>query len=141
MFKLIDRILLLIALSVITYDISLAQLRNYIIDGDTLLIFTQPMRDNFDEDLNVILTKNENLFSYNYSIYSDPESIQNIWFWTFFSDAKILSHTSPEGWKFLNRGVPKRVAWGSESNSFEIKPNTKVIANNIEMIFFMFFPL
>jgi hypothetical protein len=102
----------------------IAQSRTEVVNGDSLTIFTQPMRNNFEEKVTGFVSKSDSIFSYEFEIYSGSDSKQKIWFWTFFSDAKILSHTSPEGWKFLNRGVPKRVAWGSESNSFEIKPNS-----------------
>ncbi len=112
-------------ISVIIQDSGLCQLRNEVVNGDTILIFTQPMRDNFNETVFAGVSKNDSSFKFDFEIYSEPTSQQNIWFWMIFSKAEIDSAQSPPEWRFINRAKnPSRMSWGARNNTAEIIPSS-----------------
>jgi hypothetical protein len=121
-------------------DFGMAQLRNEVVNGDTILIFTQPMRDKFDESVSASVSSTDSSFLYHYRISSSPVSEQNIWFWMIITEADILHSTSPKGWRFIDRARnPRRISWGAQSDSVEISPSSSksgfsVISKNLPAI-------
>lgn len=114
-------------LLIVLQEYSLAQLRNEVVDGDTILVFTHPMRDKFEENVSATVLQTDSSLVYSYRISSSPDSEQNIWFWMIITDVDILGFTSPSGWRFINRAKnPERISWGTQSDSAKIRPSSSI---------------
>ena len=110
-------------LLMLTSDNIFAQLRNEVVEGDTLLIFTQPMRDRFTEKVTARVSKTDSIFKYEFEIGNEPESRQSIWLWLFISEASFFDPLVPNGWRLINRGNPTRINWGAQSEEAQIGPS------------------
>lgn len=121
MYKLIRLYILIIICLGSFFENLFAQIRTETVNGDSITIFTQPMRNNFEEKVTGFVSKSDSIFSYEFEIYSGSDSQQKIWFWVFFSEAEILKSNSPPGWRFINRANnPKRISWGAQSDSVKL---------------------
>jgi hypothetical protein len=103
-----------------------AQLRYEVVNGDTILIFTHPMKDKFDIDLTTEVLFQDSVFTYSYELSNSNASDQSIWYWLFFSDAKIFDISSPHGWNSFNGINPDRYSYSSNSPEFRVAPGQSV---------------
>ncbi len=118
--------LIVLSIILLSQESALCQLRNEVVDGDSILIFTQPMRDKFEESVFAAVYKPDSLFKYEFEILSGINSQQSIWFWMILTKADIRRSASPSGWRFINRAKnPRRITWGAQSDSVEIRPSER----------------
>ena len=71
-------------------------------------------RDNVIVDVDCKIIKQNNLFSYNYTVRNDPESKQRINRFTVESKTDTITKTQPEGWVDRVHWVWDQEGWGTE---------------------------
>ncbi|MBO6794533.1 MAG: hypothetical protein JJ895_11525 [Balneolaceae bacterium] len=100
----------------------IAQSRTKVVNGDSLTIFTHPMKDKFEIEISIEVSKKDESLVYNYSIENKLSSEQNVWYWLIISDSKIHSIKSPSNWSYNESGNPGRISWASKKAQFRVKP-------------------
>lgn len=111
----------IIALSAVSDGI--CQWREVVQNGDTLKIYTYPSASLFDAEVSSTISINNGQFTYQYSIYSDSSSEQNIWTFFILIDQQVDKVNSPPNWRGRVGGDPLRIDWWAKDESSEIKPN------------------
>ncbi|WP_428235469.1 FIMAH domain-containing protein [Gracilimonas sp.] len=117
-------IYLLFCLLYIVPFCSQAQLRHEVVDGDTIVIFSHPMKDKFEETVSATVSYKDSSLLYSYQVSSSPDSEQNIWYWMVLSEAEIFGISSPVGWKNYKGINPNRYSYSSTSREYRIAPDS-----------------
>jgi hypothetical protein len=100
-----------------------AQIRQEIVDGDTLLIYTHPLKDKFENSILLSIDKQDSIYQYQYQLINLHSSQQEIWYWLIFSESKISIVNTPYGWRANLKDEPKRISFSSTAQRFRVSPS------------------
>jgi len=126
MFELIKKAACITFLLALFSQTAFSQLRTEVVDGDTLLIFSHPMKNLINERIQPSIALKDSFFSYSYTVTSQSISEQNIWLWLIISDSDLVDVSTPTNWNFTSGGNPNRVSWAARNNTYRIKPGSSL---------------